>query len=131
VPISRAEGNPPTRRRANPLLRRGHRPSGAPALHTELTDRRDFRDFRDFLDSFHPRFSPSAISGDALRIYHERREPETWLWSAMMKNLKVYLPTPRFAIAVLITLAATVLILRQFSTNPTVAKVKSYLGLVA
>jgi len=46
-----------------------------------------------------------------------------------MKNLSVYLPSPRLFVAVLIVLAVTTIALRQFSGNPTVAKVKSYLGL--
>lgn len=48
-----------------------------------------------------------------------------------MKNLTMYLPSPRFAVGVLITLAVTVILLRQFGSNPTVGKIKSYLGLVA
>lgn len=46
-----------------------------------------------------------------------------------MKNLSVYLPSPRLFVGVLIVLAVTTIVLRQFSANPTVAKVKSYLGL--
>jgi hypothetical protein len=46
-----------------------------------------------------------------------------------MKNLSVYLPSPRLFVAVLIILFVTTLVLRQFSTNPTVAKARTYLGL--
>jgi len=46
-----------------------------------------------------------------------------------MKNLSLYLPSPRLFVGVLIVLAVTTLALRQFATNPTVAKVKTYLGL--
>jgi len=46
-----------------------------------------------------------------------------------MKNLTMYLPSPRFFVGTLIVLVVTTLLLRQFSTNPTVAKVKTYIGL--
>ncbi len=46
-----------------------------------------------------------------------------------MKNLTMYLPSPRFFVGTLIVLAVTVFALRQFNTNPTVAKVRGYLGL--
>jgi succinate-acetate transporter protein len=46
-----------------------------------------------------------------------------------MKNLTMYLPSPRFFVGTLIVLVVTTLALRQFASNPTVAKVKGYLGL--
>jgi hypothetical protein len=44
-------------------------------------------------------------------------------------NLKMYLPNAKFFIGTIIVLVVLTLVLKQFSTNPTVAKVKSYLGL--
>jgi hypothetical protein len=48
-----------------------------------------------------------------------------------MKNLSVYLPSPRLFVAVLIVLGVTTCALRAGSSNPTVAKVRTYLGLSA
>lgn len=46
-----------------------------------------------------------------------------------MKNLTMYLPSPRFFVGTLIVLAVTTFVLRQFGTNVWVAKARSYLGL--
>jgi len=46
-----------------------------------------------------------------------------------MKNLSVYLPSPRLFVAVLIVLAVVTFALKQTATNPTMAKIRSYLGL--
>jgi hypothetical protein len=46
-------------------------------------------------------------------------------------NLKMYLPNAKFFVGVLVVLVVTTLVLKQFSSNATVAKVKTYLGLTA
>lgn len=47
-----------------------------------------------------------------------------------MKNISVYLPSVRLFVAVLIVLAVTTFVLKQFGAdNATVKKAKGYLGL--
>jgi hypothetical protein len=46
-----------------------------------------------------------------------------------MANLTAYVPKPRFIVGTAISLAVIVLLLRAAGANPTVQKVRSYLGL--
>lgn len=48
-----------------------------------------------------------------------------------MASLTGYVPKPRFIVGVAISLAVLTFALKAGSSNPTVAKVKSYLGLMA